>query len=249
MKQKRSFKNHNRLTIFISGALLFVLLGAAGTKIDWSQLNTSGTPTDGYIPKLVSGVVTWSPDASGGAITDGTYGNITVSGTGTTWNVNSSYTGSSSITTLGTIGTGIWQGNILGAAYLPNGSADGTTKGILALNANDFSSTSGVATIDYTNAQAATGSVKGFLTSGDWNTFNNKLTPTQLKIETPTGTVDGSNTIFTLSATPVSSTIVVPFVNGVAQRITDDFTISTNTVTFVTPPTTSSNLMVLFVAP
>jgi len=54
--------------------------------------------------------------------------------------------------------------------------ADGTTKGAATFNASDFNSASGVISIDYTNGQVANGSTKGFVTSADWGTFNNKLT-------------------------------------------------------------------------
>lgn len=52
--------------------------------------------------------------------------------------------------------------------------ADGTTKGASTFTASDFNSASGVISIDYTNGQSASGSTKGFLTSTDWTTFNNK---------------------------------------------------------------------------
>lgn len=57
-------------------------------------------------------------------------------------------------------------------------AADGVTKGIATFTAADFDSSSGLISIDYTNGQAATGSVKGFLTAADWMTFNNKGTGT-----------------------------------------------------------------------
>ena len=53
-------------------------------------------------------------------------------------------------------------------------AADGTTKGAATFSANDFNSSSGVISIDYTNAQSASSSNKGFLTSTDWSTFNGK---------------------------------------------------------------------------
>jgi hypothetical protein len=57
---------------------------------------------------------------------------------------------------------------------IANAAADGTTKGAAAFNASDFNATSGVVTIDYNNGQAASGSLKGFLSFTDWNTFNDK---------------------------------------------------------------------------
>jgi hypothetical protein len=55
-----------------------------------------------------------------------------------------------------------------------NAAADGSTKGAASFTAADFNSSSGNISIDYTNGQAASGSNKGFLTSADWTTFNNK---------------------------------------------------------------------------
>jgi hypothetical protein len=57
---------------------------------------------------------------------------------------------------------------------IQNGAADGSTKGILGLNSSDFDTSSGIAALDYTNAQAASATLKGFLTSADWSTFNGK---------------------------------------------------------------------------
>lgn len=61
-----------------------------------------------------------------------------------------------------------------GVFSINNSVADGSTKGAASFTANDFNSSSGNISIDYTNAQAATSSVKGLLTNTDWNTFNSK---------------------------------------------------------------------------
>lgn len=58
--------------------------------------------------------------------------------------------------------------------------------------------------------------------------------------ETPTGTVNGTNKVFTLANTPNPSTSLKVFVNGARMRITEDYTLSGATITFITaPPTTS----------
>lgn len=57
---------------------------------------------------------------------------------------------------------------------IADAAADGSTKGAAAFTAADFNAASGVISIDYTNGQAASASNKGFLTSADWTTFNNK---------------------------------------------------------------------------
>lgn len=61
-----------------------------------------------------------------------------------------------------------------GTVTINSAAADGSTKGAASFNPNDFNSSSGNISIDYTNGQAASGSTKGFLTSTDWNTFNAK---------------------------------------------------------------------------
>ena len=53
-------------------------------------------------------------------------------------------------------------------------AADGVTKGAAAFTASDFNASSGVVSIDYTNGQAASASLKGFLTAADWSSFDGK---------------------------------------------------------------------------
>lgn len=58
--------------------------------------------------------------------------------------------------------------------------------------------------------------------------------------ETPSGTVNGTNQIFTLANVPVPTNSLKVFVNGQRLRITEDYTLSGGTITFNTaPPTTS----------
>ncbi len=84
-------------------------------------------------------------------------------------NLTSSTTGLSvSGGTSAVIGSGV-------ALSIADAVANGSTKGIATFTAADFDATSGVISIDYTNGQAASGSVKGFLTSADWTTFNSKV--------------------------------------------------------------------------
>ena len=51
--------------------------------------------------------------------------------------------------------------------------------------------------------------------------------------ETPSGTINGSNTTFTLANTPVTGTVCL-YANGIRQNAggSNDYTISTNTITF-----------------
>lgn len=59
--------------------------------------------------------------------------------------------------------------------------------------------------------------------------------------ETPSGLVDSSNDEFTLSSSPMADSLQL-YLNGVRQKVTDDYTISGTTVTFVTPPTTGDKI-------
>lgn len=87
------------------------------------------------------------------------------------------YTPASESTTISTTSPLTGGGNLSANRTLSiaDAVADGSTKGAAAFNANDFNSSAGVISIDYTNGQKANGSTTGFVTTTDWNTFNNKL--------------------------------------------------------------------------
>jgi hypothetical protein len=63
--------------------------------------------------------------------------------------------------------------------------------------------------------------------------------------ETPSGTINGSNTTFTLANTPTSGTVKL-YLNGVRQKsgAGNDYTISTNTITMATAPVSGDVLLV-----
>ncbi len=64
----------------------------------------------------------------------------------------------------------------------------------------------------------------------------------------PTGTINGSNTSFTLSPTPAAAANVNCFENGVQQQqgAGNDYTISGATITYLTAPPTGSKLNCLW---
>jgi hypothetical protein len=72
-------------------------------------------------------------------------------------------------------------------------------------------------------------------------------TYTWVSRETPSGTINGSNTVFTLGFTPVSGTEHV-YLDGMLMEAggSDDYTISTTTITFVTAPESGSRLRVSY---
>jgi hypothetical protein len=71
---------------------------------------------------------------------------------------------------------------------IADAKADGSTKGATTFTASDFNDDgSGLISIDYANGQSASGGTKGFLTSSDWNTFNNKQNAITLTTTGSTG--------------------------------------------------------------
>lgn len=60
--------------------------------------------------------------------------------------------------------------------------------------------------------------------------------------ETPSGTINGSNTVFTLAQTPIENDAVDVFLDGLKQLPTTDYSVSGVTITFVTAPATGQIL-------
>jgi hypothetical protein len=54
--------------------------------------------------------------------------------------------------------------------------------------------------------------------------------------EIPSGTVNGSNTSFTISFAPTSSDSLTLFIDGIAKELTTDYSISGTTITMVVAP-------------
>lgn len=97
-------------------------------------------------------------------------------------------TGSSgTVTSFSFVNSGGFTGTVSNSTSTPaltltlqNAAADSSTKGQATFIANDFNATSGLISLDYTNGQASSALNKGYLTSTDWNTFNNK--PSKSKV-------------------------------------------------------------------
>lgn len=69
--------------------------------------------------------------------------------------------------------------------------------------------------------------------------------PGYTDLETPAGTINGTNAVFTLANTPYPTASLSLFKNGVLQRPSTDYLLSGNTVTFQTPaiPKTGDTLV------
>ncbi|NOT37922.1 MAG: hypothetical protein HOP11_11140, partial [Saprospiraceae bacterium] len=143
------------------------------TSTDWSTFNNKlSAEVDGSI-------------SNEGSLTVGV-------GTGTTSLIQSNTSGSTNITIeAGTNITLIETGNTITISAAASGetntasnlggglpnydSKSGVDLRFNSFGANDFNIASNLISIDYTNGQSASGSTKGFLTSADWLTFNNKV--------------------------------------------------------------------------
>ena len=66
--------------------------------------------------------------------------------------------------------------------------------------------------------------------------------------EVPTGTINSSNVMFSLANAPLGGGSLIVFKNGVFQKHTDDYTISSTTLTFEVGnvPQTGDNIVVMY---
>jgi hypothetical protein len=64
---------------------------------------------------------------------------------------------------------------------------------------------------------------------------------------TEVATADGIATSLALGNTPIGSGAVFVFVNGLAQTLTNDFTVSGSTISFTFTPAAASELMVKYI--
>lgn len=69
------------------------------------------------------------------------------------------------------------------------------------------------------------------------------FTPTTQEV--PEGLIDGNNTVFTISNTPISETQNL-YLNGIFQTEVRDYTLSGVTITFVTAPQTGDELTITY---
>lgn len=60
--------------------------------------------------------------------------------------------------------------------------------------------------------------------------------------EVPSGTINGSNKVFTLANTPDDPLSLELFLDGLKQRPTTDYTISGSTITFVNAPALAQDI-------
>jgi len=138
--------------------------------------------------------------------------------------ISASYTGGTSITTLGTITTGTWSGSTIGVGV------GGT--GLTSIASNSVLATGSTANTIVPVALASgtilgnNGSGPAALTAAQMRTLMNVRTATDSAAAT-----SGSMTLLTLTNTPLTPSSVEVTFNGLVLQYTTDYTISGTTVT------------------
>ena len=145
---------------------------------------------------------TWStPAGTGVSSVSGTANRITSTGGSTpVIDIAATYVGQSSITTLGTIGTGVWQGTVVGATYGGTGVNNGSST--ITLGGSLTTSGAFASTFTMTGVTGVT-----FPTSGTLATTSQLPTPSALTKTDDTNvtlTLGGSPTVALLAATSLT---------------------------------------------
>jgi hypothetical protein len=201
----------------VLSTLLSGYISNPGTITSADSILSAIQKLNGNISSLTTGVSSVS----------GTSNRITASPTSgaVVVDIASTYAGQSSITTLGTITSGIWQGTAIADSYISSASVWNAKQNALTFG-NLTEATSSILTItggtgaiigSGTTIQVlqASGSQSGFLSSTDWTTFNGKQnaltnpitgtgTSGQVAFFNGTSTQTGSSTLTFGATSPLS---------------------------------------------
>ncbi len=126
--------------------------------------------------------------------------------------------GSTYITTVGTITNGVWNGAVIGESFGGAGTVNGVLKAdgnglVSAAGGSDFqvplTFTSPITNVSNTISMSqVSSSTSGYLSSTDWNTFNNKLSSSDKAVANGIATLDASGKI------PTSQVPAISFSSG-----------------------------------
>ena len=190
-----------------AGLLVYQTDGTAGfyyySGTDWKYLPPSGTTTTTLSAPLATSTSTTTNVTSVG----GTANRITsTGGTAPVIDIASTYAGQSSITTLGTIGTGTWNATVIGSS---KGGA-GTVSGLMKANGAGVVSAA-VAGTDYVKPNPAiTGATKTKVT------YNTQGFVTSGADATTTDIAEGTNQYFTQSRARTALSLTTTGTSGAA---------------------------------
>src|SRR4051812_25370410 len=229
--QLKNGTNVTPLRFYNSAGTHYVAFRAGALTADttWTLPIADSTGTQ-LLASNGSGTLSWVDPASGSVISvSGTANRITSTG-GTTpvIDISAAYVGQTSITTLGTIATGTWQGTVIGLAY------GGTNANLTASNGGIFYSTASAGAILSWTATANQILLSGSSTTPAWSTATYPATTTinQLLYSSSANTIAGlataNNGILVTSSGGVPSiSSILP--TAVQSNITQLGTIATGT--------------------
>lgn len=204
---------------------------------------------------LASGSVTFSSLLSGILKTDssgvlsvdsstysftGTTNRISVStGVSTSIDISSAYIGQTSITTVGTISSGTWNGTTI--STLKGGT------GLTSFTAGDLIYSSATNTLNKLPIGTNNSVLKIISGLPSWQV----LTPTNISVfnETPSGFLNGINTVFTIANNFITNSTQL-FLNGQRLRLGSAFDYTESApgqITFIIPPFVTDNLIIDYI--
>lgn len=184
----------NTAAEWVGGDFVFVQQGTVYNNTGWVQTETVATINSTPILfEQFSGAGTYDGDGT------------TITKTGNIFSISAGYVGQTSITTLGTIATGVWQGTDVGLGHGGTNATLSATPGAIVYGSSDGMAFSAVGTagsvLTSGNTGAPTWTAQSSITAGTatsvTNTANNTDSDWRMVFtDTPAGAAEGSTTEF-----------------------------------------------------
>jgi hypothetical protein len=195
-----------------TNATIKTKLGAATTSLDGYLTSTDWNTFNGKLTSVT-----------------GTTNRVTITG-GSTIDIASTYVGQSSITTLGTITTGVWNGTSIANANLANSSMTINGTAISLGSSGTITAEAGTLTGTTLNATVVSSSLTsvGTIATGTWQGTSISTTYTDAKIK---GSVTATSGL-------------IPCGTGIADTVTSFSAFYYDTTTFAAGPSTSIQLKI-----